>query len=96
MAGDAAKLVGRLSFGAQHIFRKLGRVMLRPIYMQQHAPLPHGRINESLRLALLWWKNVPGGRTTRKQPMAPREQEQVELFCDARGQPAKIAAVLSL
>ena len=29
-AGDSSKLVARLSFGAQRIFRKLGRAVLRP------------------------------------------------------------------
>ena len=27
-------------------------------------------------------------------PLVPREQERAELFCDARGYPARIAAVL--
>ena len=48
--GDAAKLVGRLSFGSQHMFRKLGRAMLRPIYCQQYSLLPRGKIGHSLCL----------------------------------------------
>ena len=93
-AGEASKLAGRLSFAAQHTFRKLGRAMLRPLFQQEHAPLRGGRLGDSLKLALRWWKQVLALRLNQKVPAHPH-QDVVELFCDARGQPPRLAAVLS-
>ena len=56
--GDASKLVGRLAFGAQFAFKRLGRAMLRPLYAQQYAPLKGGRVGPFLLMALRWWKQV--------------------------------------
>ena len=92
-AGDASKLVGRLSFGAQHIFRKLGRAMLRPLYCQQYSPLAHGRIGPTLHLALQWWCTVLQQQIHERIPLAPKARAKVDLFCDARGHPARVAAV---
>ena len=43
LSGDASKLGGGLSFGAQYMFRKLGRAMLSPISAQQYKPLKGGK-----------------------------------------------------
>jgi len=37
MAGDAQKLAGRLNWSTQHLFQRLGRAMLRPIYQQKYS-----------------------------------------------------------
>ena len=34
--GCAQKLAGRLSWAAQHLFRRLGRAMLRPLFRRAH------------------------------------------------------------
>ena len=36
-SGDAQKLAGRLSWSTQRLFRRLGRAMLRPIYLQKFS-----------------------------------------------------------
>ena len=92
-AGNAAKLAGRLSFAAQHTFRKLGRAMLRPLFQQEHAPLPGGKLGDSLKLALKWWQKALALKMSQKVLVA-EETEVVELFCDARGSPPRLAAVL--
>ena len=50
--GEASKLSGRLSWASQHIFRRVGRAFLYPIYKQKRAR--HSTINDELRLALTW------------------------------------------
>lgn len=45
--------VGRLAFAAQHIFKRLGRAMLVPIY--KHMRSRSSNIGFELRLALRWW-----------------------------------------
>ena len=92
-SGQAAKLAGRLSFAAQHTFRKLGRAMLRPLFQQEHAPLKGGRLGSSLRLALSWWKQVLALKLTQRR-LVRQPTEVVELFCDARGTPPRLSAVL--
>ena len=39
LAGDAQKLAGRLNWSTQRLFHRLGRAMLRPIYMQKYSRL---------------------------------------------------------
>ena len=43
-AWGASKLAGRLSFASQHIFRRLGRSMLRPLFRPAKAPLRGNRL----------------------------------------------------
>ena len=71
-AGDASKVAGRLSFAAQHTFLRLGRAMLRPLFAQQYASLPQGRIGPMLRLAMQWWQEVLKQRRCQTVPWAPR------------------------
>ena len=35
--GQASKLAGGLSWGASHMFHRLGRAMLRPLFKQSHS-----------------------------------------------------------
>ena len=37
LSGDAQKLAGRLSWSTQRLFHRVGRAMLRPIYMQKFS-----------------------------------------------------------
>ena len=92
-AGEASKFAGRLSFAAQHMFFRLGRAMLQPIFQQQYAPLSGGRIGPLLDLALRWWLVVL--QSDLCEEVRVNEQPcTVDMFCDARGTPARIAAVV--
>jgi hypothetical protein len=93
MPGEASKFAGRLNFAAQKCFRRLGRAMIRPFYAQQYAPLAHGRIGDMLGLAVDWWLHVLQHRVVQSVPMQVHEKT-AQLFCDARGEPARMAAVL--
>ena len=93
-SGDAATLGGRLAFAAQHIFRRFGRAMLRPIYRQQHQPLREGRISNELRDALKWWADILQEEIAEAFEMERVERRHVHLLCDASGNNAHLAAVL--
>ena len=93
-AAEAGKLAGRLGFAAQHSFMGLGRTMLRPLFCQQYAPLPRGRVGPLLQLALQWWELALELPLQQQVPVRPDGREVVELFCDARGTPPRIGAVL--
>ena len=55
-AGDAAKLGGKLNWGASSLFRRLGRAMLRPVYDQ--CTRRDGKILKELERALNWWVTI--------------------------------------
>ena len=107
--GEAQKLAGALAWAGQRAFRRLGRAMLRPIIMHQwcaqrvHADLKRAcialrshtaEINQELRLALQWFAEVLREELDEVQPWSRVRKPPVHLFCDARGEPARIAAVL--
>ena len=52
--GEASKLHGRLNFGAQKVFGRTGRAMLRPICHRQRQPNAR-ELGTCLRNALTWW-----------------------------------------
>eukprot|EP00973_Karenia_brevis_P046265 6414446-Karenia_brevis.AAC.1 len=54
-SGEASKLSGQLQWGSQHIFRRLGRAMIRPIYAQIRSRRPNFNTNSELMIALEWW-----------------------------------------
>ena len=56
LAGDAQKLAGRLNWSTQHLFKRLGRAMLRPIYDQKFSR--RGTMKPLLFTALRWWAYV--------------------------------------
>jgi len=67
--------------------------MLQPIFQQQYAPLSGGRIGPLLDLALRWWLVVL--QSDLCEEVRVNEQPcTVDMFCDARGTPARIAAVV--
>ena len=92
--GEAGRLAGRLSFAASNLFMRAGRAMLRPLFEQQYAPRPRAALGHLLRLALEWWRVVLSGRLHQTLPLDARESEVVHLYCDARGVPPRVAAVL--
>jgi hypothetical protein len=74
--GDAAKLAGRLSFAAQHTFRRLGRAMLRALFQQEHAPLKGARLGADLKLSLKWWRQVLALKLTQWTPVRPHRRRR--------------------
>ena len=92
LAGDAQKLAGRLNWSTQHLFNRLGRAMLRPIYGQKFSR--RGTIGPLLLTALRWWAyvlelQIAENRGWNQQLMAP-----VHLYVDARSTPPRCAAVI--
>ena len=35
LAGESVKLAGRLMFAIQHLFNKVGRALIKPVYAQK-------------------------------------------------------------
>jgi len=54
--GDASKLSGALQWGSQFAFKRLGRAMNRPLFKKGHQW--HPRLDDEMRLALRWWREV--------------------------------------
>jgi hypothetical protein len=92
-SGLASKLAGRLSFAAQHTFRRAGRAALRPLFRQQYAPLQGSRLGGELRLSLQWWLHALGCWQAQVIPWDLRMQKAT-LLTDARSTPPRVAAVL--
>lgn len=94
-AGSASKLAGKLNFATQHLFRRLGRAMIRPIYAQ--ACSGTGIVNARLREALEWWLRVLVMDITEECPLGrSTEQNICKMFVDAASTPAHCAAVLCI
>ena len=93
-AGVAQKLAGRLSWAQTHMFHKLGRAMLRPIFNQRLSKV--GRLGSALRVALEWWKQVLSMHICEMRPWSMCESPPVHIFVDARGTPPRCAAVAFL
>ncbi len=91
-SGSAQKLAGRLSFATQHLFHKLGRAMIKPVYAQKTTAT--GRVGPRLLEALLWWLFVLGQEVAERRPWALSEKSVCRLFVDAASTPARCAAVL--
>jgi hypothetical protein len=91
--GTASKLAGRLSFAAQHTFKRAGRAALRALFRQQYDPMLGSRLSNELRLSLQWWLHALDHLQTQTVPWAPTMKEAT-LFTDARSTPPRIAAVL--
>ena len=91
-AGDASKLAGKLSWGASKLFGRFGRALLRPIFDQ--ASKRNGQIAFDLRRALCWWQQTLATGVCERRPWKLPEQHPIHVFCDARGSPPHLAAVL--
>ena len=92
--GEAAKLAGALNWASQHSFHKLGRAMLRPLYY--HSKNRRSRWSQQLKLALRWWQEVLQMELQQHWTWHELPWPWGHLYCDARGDPAHIAAVLFL
>ena len=91
-AGEASKLAGRLQWACQSMFKRLGRALLRDVYDQQRNKT--GRIGPRLKRTLLWWVDVLSLGLTQDHGWNASAKPPVHLFCDAAGNPARLAAVL--
>ena len=90
----AGKIAGAFSWASQHTFHRLGRAMLVPLFKQQHSHCKRGHLNEPLRLCLEWWQEVLQFRLKQSKCFGQVESNAVHLFADARGFPARLAAVI--
>ena len=93
-SGDAEKLAGRLSWATQYMFHRLGRAMLRPIFDQKYSR--DGSLSKQLCIALEWWGMVlqQSSDLTEEHFWEVPSVPVARLFVDARGNPARCAAVL--
>ena len=91
-AGVASKLVGGLQWASSRMFRCLGRAMLQPLWDQCRNS--HSHVSRALELALRWWQAVLEQNLSQTQEWGERAQEVVHLWCDARGTPPRLAAVI--
>ena len=89
---DASKLAGRLSWATQFLFRKLGRAMLRPLFSRKYSS--ETGVDEELRLALRWWQRVLSKAIAETYPWKREQLPPAVVLVDARGAPARCAAVL--
>ena len=92
--GHAQKLAGRLRWACTHLFFRLGRAMMQPLY-EQHS-VPSGNIGASLHLALEWWEEVLVLGITEKRMWKQPSLPLAHLFVDASGKRGRCAAVLFL
>ena len=92
MPGQAMKLAGKLSWGSTRMFKHYGRAMLRPVFDQQTKS--SGEIDSELRRALLWWIGVLSREIVETRLWQQPQSDHLHLFCDARGQPPHLGAVL--
>ena len=90
--GQASKLAGKLQWACQHMFHRVGRATLRPLYDQCRGG--NGKIGPGLRAALEWWLAILSEGIVEVKPWRAPTGVPVHLFCDAAGAPQRIAAVL--
>ena len=92
LPGDASKLAGKLSWGCSHLFKRFGRAMLRPLFDQKSRR--DGHVSTELRRSLLWWIEVLQSGLAELRQWKQKQVAPVHLFCDARGYPPHLGAVL--
>ena len=81
-AGLASKLSGALQWATSHMFLRLGRAMLRPLYMQSKAK--HSRMSPALHDALVWWQEVLDLGIAHSAPwVSGPASTPGHLYCDA-------------
>eukprot|EP00959_Pyramimonas_sp_CCMP1952_P250055 5227433-Pyramimonas_sp.AAC.1 len=85
--GQVAKLAGGLSWGATHMFHRLGRAMLRPLFKQSHAY--SARCSPDVDAALEWWGDVLRLNLAQTRGFAQAPAAPAWLFVDARGRWAR-------
>ena len=92
LPGQASKLAGKLAWGGSHMFKRIGRALLRPLYDQRSRR--DGKVDSNLRRALQWWVTVLQANLVEARPWVFPQTLPLHLFCDARGSPPHLAAVL--
>ena len=90
--GEASKLAGRLAWAGSHLFNRLGRAMLRPLFDQKSRR--DGHIAAELRRSLQWWDKVLELDLAELRQWGWPSSPPMHLFCDAAGSPAYLGAVL--
>ena len=90
----AGKLAGALCWAATHMFHRLGRAMLRAFFTHSKGLRSNFGALSPMSLSLKWWREVLSMNLSQHRPWEPSLLPVVQLFCDARGQPARLAAVL--
>ena len=91
-SGEASKLSGALQWAAQHLFRRLGRAMIRPIIKQAYSS--SSKLSKELIWALKWWLEVLEMDIVEQRQWSDSTSPPVHLFCDARSTPPRVAAVM--
>lgn len=91
-AGAASKLSGKLSWGCTHMFDKIGRAALRPLFDQ--TTRRDGAMSAELLESLRWWRAILKSGVTQNKRWQEAQGAVVHLFCDASGEPAQLGAVL--
>ena len=92
LPGPASKLAGRLSWGSTKMFNKFGRALLRPIFDQKTKR--DGCTNPELDAALDWWDEILALEIAETRTWVKTGGRPAHLFCDARGAPPHLGAVL--
>eukprot|EP00973_Karenia_brevis_P064035 8898884-Karenia_brevis.AAC.1 len=85
-AGAASKLAGRLCWGCSHMFNRIGRAALRPIFDQ--TTRFDARMSLELLESLRWWRAILKSRISETKVWQLPVGGVVHLFCDAQGDPA--------
>eukprot|EP00973_Karenia_brevis_P089916 12400052-Karenia_brevis.AAC.1 len=91
-SGQASKLAGRLMWGASHLFRRLGRAMLRAIFDQ--CSRLDGWLSPELEACLIWWLQILNSGVAQALPWEPKITPPTHMFCDAASQPPHLGCVL--
>ena len=84
--GGGKKIAGKLNWSAQNIFCRLGRALVRPLYKS--------RWNKLVESSLRWWLEVLSLQIRQIKPWKMPSTRPVQLLCDARGSPPRLAAVV--
>ena len=91
-AGEASKLSGALNWAGQQAFKRVGRAMLVPIRAQIRSK--SSAIGTELRLALQWFVEVLELGLNEVATWDRQRRRPIHMYCDARGEPPRVAAVL--
>ena len=91
-SGCAQKLAWRLTWATQHLFRKLGRAMIKPLFAQ--CSTTSGSAGPRLLVALEWWAEILHYDITECKAWVEPVQKSCHLFVDAASTPPRCAAVL--
>ncbi len=90
-AGGAQKLAGRLMWACQHLFYRVGRAMVKPIYAQVGTLT--GKAGPRLLQALRWWLHVLDHDVSERRDWVLADEAPCYMFVDAASSPARYAAV---